>query len=151
MLSEPSDPGEFKGCSAFNKGWQTSISRFNEKETYRSLINVKKQFEANRVPGNLRLTRAISTHMVAVLVCCFEKWSTTFTGTSPTSNKAEVGRSRSWHWIDQRRYHCGTKDQIADFSTKPLKTDTFLKPRAQLGVWSPGHNEELSDDHCLCN
>lgn len=30
--------------------------------------------------------------------------------------------------------HCGSKDQLADIMTKPLKLDLFLKMRGQLGV-----------------
>lgn len=30
--------------------------------------------------------------------------------------------------------HCGTRDQIADLMTKPLKLDVFQKLREQLGV-----------------
>ena len=32
--------------------------------------------------------------------------------------------------------HCGTKEQLADILTKPLKLDVFLKLREALGVWS---------------
>jgi hypothetical protein len=32
--------------------------------------------------------------------------------------------------------HCGTKDQLADIQTKPLKLDVFLRLREELGVCS---------------
>ena len=32
--------------------------------------------------------------------------------------------------------HCGTKEQLADILTKPLKLDVFLKLREARGVWS---------------
>ena len=32
--------------------------------------------------------------------------------------------------------HCGSKDQLADIMTKPLKLELFLKMRKQLGMCS---------------
>lgn len=37
--------------------------------------------------------------------------------------------------------HCGSNDQVADILTKPLKLDSFLKLRSELGVCEvPGIN-----------
>ena len=33
-----------------------------------------------------------------------------------------------------RLVHCGTKEQVADIMTKPLKLDVFIKLREELGV-----------------
>jgi hypothetical protein len=30
--------------------------------------------------------------------------------------------------------HCGSQDQVADFLTKPIKLESFVKPREQLRV-----------------
>lgn len=38
--------------------------------------------------------------------------------------------------------HCGTKDQLTDIMTNPLKLDLFLKMRWQLGMCTV---QEISD------